>query len=90
MAENKKTALSGATSYREIGEYWDRHDLAEHADSTNAVELEVDIQSSVVYFALEKSLAARLRSVARRNNVSAENLLSEWVQQHVGDEPAVK
>ena len=42
MSENR-TAISAARSYREIGEYWDQHDLAEFWDQTRSVEIELDI-----------------------------------------------
>jgi len=83
MTESK-TPISGASSYREIGEYWDRHDLADHWDETREVEMSVDLQSSTVYFPVEKSVAERLRSVAESRGVSAEALLDEWLRERVG------
>ena len=83
MAANK-TPISNASTYAEIGEYWDRHDLADHWDETREVALNVDIQSSAVYFAVEKGLAEKLRSAAKDRGVSAEALLNDWVQEHVG------
>lgn len=85
-----KTPISGASSYREIGEYWDQHDLSEHGDSTREVEMDVDIRSSVMYFAVEKSLAEKLRSVAEKHGVSAESLLNKWVQEHVANDSSSK
>ena len=85
MAESKTTPISHASSYRELGEYWDEHDLTEI--DTREVQFEVDAQSSVTYFAVERSLAERLRSVARDQGVSAERLLNEWVHERVGDVP---
>jgi hypothetical protein len=80
-----KTPLSGATSYAEIGEYWDEHDLSDHWDKTREVEMEIDIQSSSVYFAVERSLADKLRTAARSQGVSPETLLNLWVQEHVAN-----
>lgn len=86
MGANKPTSISGATSYREIGEFWDQHDLADYESETREVEIEVDIQSSVFYFAMERSLAEKLRSVAQNHGVSAESMLNDWVEQHVAAE----
>jgi hypothetical protein len=83
MGESK-TTISGASSYREIGEYWDDHDLSEHWNDTHAVEMDVDIRSSVIYFPVEKSLAEKLRSMAENTGVSTESLLNQWLQEHVG------
>jgi hypothetical protein len=45
-----KSSISKAKSYREIGEFWDTHDLAEYWDQTELAEFEVDIQSEVTYY----------------------------------------
>lgn len=81
-----KTSISGASSYREIGEFWDTHDLADYWDQTREVEMEVDIKSSTTYFPVEKALAKKLRAEAESRGVSPATLLNEWVQEHVGSE----
>jgi hypothetical protein len=82
-----KTPISGASSYAEIGAYWDDHDLSEHWDETRPAEFEVDLRSSSIYFALQRKLAERLRAAADAQGVSPETLLNLWVQERVGDEP---
>ena len=89
MAENK-TPISNASSYAEIGEYWDSHDLAEHWEQTREAEFQVSLESSVVYFAVEKTLAEKLRSAAKHHGVSPDTLLNVWLQEHVRTEPAAK
>ena len=89
MSENK-SSISNASSYAEIGEYWDTHDLADHWDQTHEVDLDVRIDSSVTYFAVEKSLAEKLRAAAKHHGVSPETLLNVWVQEHVAAEPPAK
>jgi len=37
-----KTSISGASSCREIGEFWDEHDLFEYWDQTRDVQMEID------------------------------------------------
>jgi len=37
------TRISNASSYSEIGEYWDTHDLSEHWDETKEVHFQVDL-----------------------------------------------
>jgi hypothetical protein len=82
MPENK-SSISQASSYAEIGEYWDAHDLADHWDQTHEVSFDVRIESSVTYFAVEKTLAEKLRAAAKSHGVSPETLLNVWVQEHV-------
>ncbi len=40
-----KSSFSKVSSYQEIGEYWDAHDLGEIWDETEEVDFEVDLQS---------------------------------------------
>jgi hypothetical protein len=89
MAENK-SSISNASSSTEIGEYWDTHDLSEHWDQTHEVSFDVSLESSVMYFAVEKSLAEKLRAAARVHGVSPETLLNVWVQEHVAAEQSSK
>ena len=89
MAENK-TSISNASSYSEIGEFWDTHDLADHWEQTHEVEFDVNLESSVMYFAVEKVLAEKLRAAAKTHGVSPETLLNVWVQEHVAAEQSSK
>lgn len=89
MAENK-SSISNASSYAEIGEFWDTHDLADHWEQTREVDFEVSLESSVMYFAVEKSLAEKLRAAAKNHGVSPETLLNVWVQEHVAAEQSSK
>jgi hypothetical protein len=89
MPESKKTSISGAASYRDIGEFWDQHDLTDYPGGQE-VDMEVDIASSAVYFAVEKSLAEKLRVVAHDHGISPESLLNQWVEEHVAGESSSK
>jgi hypothetical protein len=85
MAENK-SSLSGSKSYQELSEYWDTHSLADHWEQTSAVEFDVDLKSSTLYFPVDRFLAERLREVASAHGVSAETLVNLWLQERVTDE----
>ncbi len=39
-----KTSISKAQSYKEIGEYWDKHEIAENWEETKPAEFEIDIK----------------------------------------------
>ncbi|HKS96523.1 MAG TPA: CopG family antitoxin [Terriglobia bacterium] len=78
-----KSSISGAESYKEIGEFWDTHDLSEFWDRLQPADFEVDIQSEATYYPLEASLSARLRTIAKKRGVSPEVLLNRWVQEKV-------
>jgi len=89
MAENK-SSISNASSYAEIGEFWDTHDLADYWEQTHEVHFDVRLESSIMYFAVEKTLAEKLRVVAKSRGVSPETLLNVWVQEHVAAERSSK
>ena len=54
--DRSKSSISKARSYKEIGEFWDEHDLAEYWEQTKPVEFEFDIQSEVTYYPLDSGL----------------------------------
>jgi len=83
-----RSSISKARSYREIGEFWDTHDLAEYWEQTYPVEFEVDIQSEVTYYPLDTTLSARVRSIAKQRGVSSETLLNLWVQEKLQEQIA--
>ncbi len=85
MAENK-TSLSNAHSYREIGEFWDDHDLAEFEEQTQPAAFEVEVRSSRIYVPLEKDLAKQLRHAAQNHGISPEALLNLWVEEKIAEE----
>lgn len=76
-----KSSISRARSYKEIGAFWDKHNLADYWDKTEPTEFEVDIQSEVTYYAVDKELAAKIQALAKRRGVSADTLLNMWVQE---------
>ena len=84
----RRSSLSHATSYSEIAEFWDEHDVADCWDQTSPEEFEVSYQIEVTYFALKNTLAARVTDIARRREVSEETLLNAWVRDRLLEEMA--
>jgi hypothetical protein len=82
MRKNK-TSLSKASSYREIGEFWETHDLSDFWEQTKPVEFEVDIQTEQSYYALERDLAVEVDKIAHQQGVSVETLLNVWVKEKI-------
>ena len=81
-----KSSISNATSYEEIGEFWDSHDLGDYWDRTKPVEFDIDISSEVTYYPVEADLSERIANIAKRKSVSAETLLNLWLQERVRKE----
>ena len=85
MKKNKSSISKGQT-HEEIVEYRDTHDLTEHWDETKPAEFEVDIQSEVTYFAVDRQLSEKIKVFARRRGVSPDTLLNLWVQEKLQEQ----
>jgi hypothetical protein len=89
MSDNKsRTSVSRTKSYKDIGEFWDTHDVTQYMDQTHPVDFDVDIQTEVTYYPLDMLLSDKVRSTAKRRGVSPETLLNLWVQERLQQEPA--
>ena len=88
MKENK-SSISNARSYKEIGEFWDNHDLADYWDQTEEADFEVEIRAERRYFPIEHTLADKMREIAMQAGISAETLLNLWVKDKI-EENAVR
>jgi hypothetical protein len=80
------TSLSKNSSYNEIGDYWDIHDVTEIWDQTKKVEFDVQIESEVTYYPLERNLSEKVQNLAKKRGVSSETLLNLWVQQKLQEQ----
>jgi hypothetical protein len=78
-----RTSISGGSSYQEIGEYWDEHDLSEAWDQTKPVDIEVSIRSQRHLYPLEQGLSQRITEIARNKGISPETLVNLWIQERV-------
>jgi len=81
-----RRSLSKAKSYKEIGDFWDTHDLSDFWDHTKEVEFGVDIKSEIIYYSLDKKLAEKVQSIAQRRGVSADTLINLWVQEKLQEQ----
>ena len=83
-----RSSIPKAESYKEISEFWDTHGLADYGDKTKSVEFEINIQSEVTYYAIDKDLSAKIRAIAQQRGVSADTLLNLWVQEKLQEQTA--
>lgn len=81
-----RSSLSGAKSYKEIGDFWDTHDLSDFWDKTKEVKFEVDIESEITYYALDKTLSERIQATARERGISADTLINLWIQEKLQEQ----
>ncbi len=78
-----KTSISKASSYQEIGEFWDTHDLADYWEQTHLVDFDIieDIHPSKIYYHIETELSDQIRAIAKRKGVSGTTLLNSWIRE---------
>ncbi|MGK7927004.1 MAG: CopG family antitoxin [Spirulina sp.] len=84
-----KSSISQATSYEEIGEFWDEHGLDEYWEHTYPVEFEFELRPNTgnkVYYGLDMKLSQQLLSLAKKRDMSHEELLNLWVREKLQEE----
>jgi hypothetical protein len=83
-----KSSVSQATSYKEMGEFWDTHNLADFWEKTKEASFEVDIESEVTYYAVDKMLSDKIQVIAQKRGVTADTLINLWVQEKLREQKA--
>jgi len=84
--KRNKSSISKASSYKAVGEYWGRHDLAKVWAKTKKVEFDVKIETEATYYAIEKSLSEKVQSIAKKKGVSSDTLVNLWIQQKLQEQ----
>ena len=84
--KRNKSSISKASSYEDIGAYWDTQDLSKVWHKTGKVKFDVEIESEVIYYPIEKSLSEKIQSIAKKQGVSSDTLINLWVQQKVQEQ----
>lgn len=80
MGKNKST-ISKSSTYSEMGEYWDQHDLMEVWDQTESVDFSVAIESERIYFPIDRKLSNKIAKIAKLHGITPETLVNLWVQE---------
>ncbi|TAJ97844.1 hypothetical protein EPO44_12175 [bacterium] len=83
-----RSSISKASSYKDIGDFWDTHDLSRVWSRTKKVEFDVRIESEVTYYPVEKNLSDKVQSLARKRGVSSDTLINLWIQQKLQEQLA--
>jgi hypothetical protein len=78
-----KGSISKASSYEEIVEFWDTHDLSDYWDQLEPVEFEIDIQGEEIHYAIDENLFKRISIVSKRRGISVGTLLNLWLQEEL-------
>ena len=81
------TSISKASTYEEIGEFWDNHSLADYWDQTHKVEIEVRLPRRH-RVAIEAETYDQLAAEARHRGVMPETLINLWLAKRLRTAPA--
>lgn len=77
---SNRTPVSNASSYSDIGAFWDSHDATE-TGGQDEVTVDVAIASQRRYVAVDGGLSQRVRRVADRRGISEQELIHEWLEE---------
>ena len=77
-----KTSVSNASSYQDIGAFWDEHDATEAGEQAIG-DFDVNIKSQRRYFPVDSQLSLKIKEVANQHGVSEETLLNLWIQEKI-------
>lgn len=81
MDANKRSSISNATTFEEMGTFWDTHDFT--AYHTDAPDVSFTVARAVQ---IEAELLAELEGQAPLRGVSLETLVNLWLQQKLNEE----
>ena len=80
-----KSSISKASSYDEMGDFWDRHDTSDYWKEVPSAEFDVDAKSRAIYYPLDMALAQEMRAIAKQMGVSPSVLLEQWVREKLSE-----
>lgn len=81
--EITNTPISNASSYEEIGDFWDNHSLADYWEKTQPVEAQVKFkyENGMMYYGLDRNLYQKIANIAERQGQSPKDLITLWIQE---------
>jgi len=80
---SRKSSVSKARSYADMGDFWDEHDLSDYWDKTRSVRADADLESEESLYRIEKGLSEIIRRAAKERGVSPHTLVNLWLQEKV-------
>ncbi|MBN1626982.1 MAG: hypothetical protein JW944_10705 [Deltaproteobacteria bacterium] len=78
--KQNKSSISRTTTYKEIGDFWDKHEVSDVWEKTKEVSFDIDIESEVTYYAVDNILSEKIQAFAQKRGVAADTLINLWVQ----------
>jgi predicted HicB family RNase H-like nuclease len=86
MIESKLKGLPKFDSLDELVEFLDNNDTEDYLEDAPDVEFEVNPNAKALILArIEAKLFARVRKVAKTQNIDVEELINQWVEEKVAE-----
>lgn len=85
-----KTSISNASSYEEIGEFWDKNSLDTFWLDTEEATFQVNFKPNdrLTYYGINENLSEQISSIAKEKGISAKELLNSWIEEKLAQESA--
>jgi hypothetical protein len=83
-----KSSISKSSTYRQLGEFWDTHDLSKCWDKTKPTSFDVVMESETTYYAMDMKLSEEVEAIARKRGVAADTLINLWIQEKLREQKA--
>ncbi len=83
MEDKSKSSISNASSYEEMGDFWDIHSLADYDGQTYEVEMAFDPAARRTQVGIDPDLLAELRQIATQRHISTQTLVNLWLSERV-------
>jgi hypothetical protein len=80
---SRRSSVSKARTYAEIGAFWDEHDLSDFWGKTRPVRADVELESEESLYAVEKGLSETIHREAKERGVSPHTLVNLWLQEKI-------
>ena len=87
MAENNPQDLPSFTSLDELVEFFDTHDMGEHAGVLPEAHFEIDLQRKTHLVAIKEEINNRLTEIAEQERTPAESLVNSWLEERISRYP---
>ena len=82
-SQNRRSSISNARTYAEIGEFWDGHDLSDFWGQTRPTRVDVELESEESLYAVEKGQSETIRQEVKERGVSPHTLVNLWLQEKI-------
>ena len=82
----QEEAQESVQNLADIIEYLDTHDIGDELETMPEAAFQINLPPRKPHFALETTLATKLREAARLRGIPAETLLNQWVREKAESE----